>query len=294
VGAIFMAGILDTIIQGILLGGLYALFAAGLSLIFGIMRLVNLAHGDLIVLAAFAILALAAWLGLDPFLATLAALPVMFAIGFALQHILLNRTLGHGLLPPLLVTFGLSIIIENGLLQGFTADSQRLQAGAIETASIHLGGGIAIGLMPLITLASAIAVIVGLNVLFYKTALGRAFRATSDDLEIAELMGINHHRVFALAMGVAMIVATIAALYLGMRANFDPTIGPARLLYAFEAVIIGGLGSFWGTLAGGVVIGLAQTIGAKIDPEWQILAGHVAFLMVLVMRPRGLFPRALD
>jgi branched-chain amino acid transport system permease protein len=294
VGAIFMAGILDTIIQGILLGGLYALFAAGLSLIFGIMRLVNLAHGDLIVLAAFAILALAAWLGLDPFLATLAALPVMFAIGFALQHILLNRTLGHGLLPPLLVTFGLSIIIENGLLQGFTADSQRLQVGAIETASIHLGGGIAIGLMPLITLASAIAVIVGLNVLFYKTALGRAFRATSDDLEIAELMGINHHRVFALAMGVAMIVATIAALYLGMRANFDPTIGPARLLYAFEAVIIGGLGSFWGTLAGGVVIGLAQTIGAKIDPEWQILAGHVAFLMVLVMRPRGLFPRALD
>jgi branched-chain amino acid transport system permease protein len=294
VGAIFMAGILDTIIQGILLGGLYALFAAGLSLIFGIMRLVNLAHGDLIVLAAFAILALAAWLGLDPFVATLAALPVMFAIGFALQHILLNRTLGHGLLPPLLVTFGLSIIIENGLLQGFTADSQRLQAGAIETASVHLGGGIAIGLMPLITLASAVAVIVGLNVLFYKTALGRAFRATSDDLEIAELMGINHHRVFALAMGVAMIVATIAALYLGMRANFDPTIGPARLLYAFEAVIIGGLGSFWGTLAGGVVIGLAQTIGAKIDPEWQILAGHVAFLIVLVMRPRGLFPRALD
>jgi branched-chain amino acid transport system permease protein len=289
-----MAGIIDTIIQGILLGGLYALFAAGLSLIFGIMRLVNLAHGDLIVLAAFAILALAAWLGLDPFVATLAALPMMFAIGFALQHVLLNRTLGHGLLPPLLVTFGLSIIIENGLLQGFTADSQRLQAGAIETASVHLGGGIAIGLMPLITFASAVLVIIGLNALFYKTALGRAFRATSDDLEIAELMGINHHRVFALAMGVAMIVATIAALYLGMRANFDPTIGPARLLYAFEAVIIGGLGSFWGTLAGGVVIGLAQAIGAKIDPEWQILAGHVAFLVVLVMRPRGLFPRALD
>jgi branched-chain amino acid transport system permease protein len=137
-------------------------------------------------------------------------------------------------------------------------------------------------------------VIVGLNILFYKTALGRAFRATSDDLEIAELMGIDHHRIFALAMGVAMIVATIAALYLGMRANFDPTIGPARLLYAFEAVIIGGLGSFWGTLAGGIVIGVAQTIGAKIDPEWQILAGHLAFLLVLVLRPRGLFPRTLD
>jgi branched-chain amino acid transport system permease protein len=289
-----MAGLLDTLIQGILLGGLYALFAAGLALIFGVMRLVNLAHGDLIVLAAFVILALASWLGIGPFLALLLALPLMFAAGFALQHVLLNRTLGHGLLPPLLVTFGLSIIIQNGLLEGFSADSQRLQAGAVETASINLGGGIAVGLLPLLTLASAVAVIVGLNILFYKTALGRAFRATSDDLEIAELMGIDHHRIFALAMGVAMIVVTIAALYLGMRANFDPTIGPARLLYAFEAVIIGGLGSFWGTLAGGIVIGVAQTVGAKIDPEWQILAGHLAFLLVLVMRPRGLFPRALD
>jgi len=289
-----MTGLADTLIQGVLLGGLYALFAAGLSLTFGIMRLVNLAHGDLIVLAAFAILALASWLALDPFLAVLVALPLMFAIGLGLQHILLNRTLGHGLLPPLLVTFGLSIIIQNGLMQGFTADSQRLQAGAIETASVQLGGGVTVGLMPLATFVSAIAVILGLNFLFYRTALGRAFRATSDDLEIAELMGIDHRRIFSLAMGVAMIVATIAALYLGMRANFDPTIGPARLLYAFEAVIIGGLGSFWGTLAGGIVIGLAQTIGAQIDPEWQILAGHLAFLFVLVLRPRGLFPRVLD
>jgi branched-chain amino acid transport system permease protein len=284
----------DTIIQGVLLGGLYALFAAGLSLTFGVMRLVNLAHGDLIVLAAFAILALASWLTIDPFLAVLVALPLMFAVGLGLQRVLLNRTLGHGLLPPLLVTFGLSIIIQNGLMQGFTADSQRLQAGAIETASVRLGGGITVGLMPLATFASAIVVIIGLNVLFYRTALGRAFRATSDDLEIAELMGIDHRRIFSLAMGVAMIVATIAALYLGMRANFDPTIGPARLLYAFEAVIIGGLGSFWGTLAGGVIIGLAQTIGAELNPEWQILAGHLAFLFVLVLRPRGLFPRALD
>ncbi len=289
-----MTGFADTLIQGVLLGGLYALFAAGLSLTFGIMRLVNLAHGDLIVLAAFAILALASWLALDPFLAVLVALPLMFAAGLGLQHILLNRTLGHGLLPPLLVTFGLSIIIQNGLMQGFTADSQRLQAGAIETASVQLAGGVTVGLMPLATFVSAIAVILGLNFLFYRTALGRAFRATSDDLEIAELMGIDHRRIFSLAMGVAMIVATIAALYLGMRANFDPTIGPARLLYAFEAVIIGGLGSFWGTLAGGVIIGLAQTIGAELNPEWQILAGHLAFLFVLVLRPRGLVPRATD
>jgi branched-chain amino acid transport system permease protein len=285
---------LDTIIQGVLLGGLYALFAAGLSLIFGIMRLVNLAHGDLIVLAAFAILALATWFGFDPFLAALLAMPAMFAAGFALQHVLLNRTLGRDLLPPLLVTFGLSIIIQNGLLEAFTADSRRLRLGAIETASIHLGGNLAIGVIPLLTLGSAIAAILLLNLLFYRTALGRAFRATSDDLEIAQLMGIDHRRIYSIAMGIAMVVATIAALYLGIRANFDPTIGPARLIYAFEAVIIGGLGSLWGTLAGGIIIGLAQTVGAKMNPEWQILAGHIAFLVVVVLRPRGLFPRSVD
>ena len=284
----------DAFIQGILLGGLYALFAAGLSLIFGIMRLVNLAHGDFIVLAAFVILTIAAWLGLDPFAAMLAALPIMFAIGFALQRLLLNRTLGRDLLPPLLVTFGLSIIIENGLLELFSADSQRLRAGAIETLSIGLGGGIAIGFIPLLTLASAVAVILALNLIFYRTALGRAFRATADDIEVAQLMGIDYSRIFSVAMGLAFIVVTIAALYLGMRANFDPTIGPERLLYAFEAVIVGGLGSFWGTLAGGIIIGVAQTVGAQINPEWQILMGHLAFLVVLVVRPRGLFPRAAD
>jgi branched-chain amino acid transport system permease protein len=285
---------LGTIIEGVLLGGLYALFAAGLSLVFGIMRLVNLAHGDLIVLAAFAILSLTTWLGFNPFLAALLAMPVMFAAGFALQYVLLNRTLGRDLLPPLLVTFGLSIVIQNGLLEAFTADSRRLRLGAIETASIDLGGNLAIGVMPLLTLSSAVTVILVLNLLFYRTALGRAFRATSDDLEIAQLMGIDHHRIYAIATGIAMLVATIAALYLGVRANFDPTIGPARLIYAFEAVIIGGLGSLWGTLAGGVIIGVAQTVGAKLNPEWQILAGHIAFLAVVVLRPRGLFPRALD
>jgi branched-chain amino acid transport system permease protein len=287
-----MTGWIDALIQGVLLGGLYALFAAGLSLMFGVMRLVNLAHGDLIVLAAFAILVVAGKLGLDPFIAVVVAIPILFAVGFALQHVLLNRTLGRDLLAPLLVTFGLSIIIQNGLLQTFSADSQRLRSGAIETASIPLGGGI--GVVPLLTLLSAIAVIVFLNFIFYRTPIGRAFRATSDDLEVAQLMGVDIRRIFAVAMGIAFVVITIAALYLGLRANFDPTIGPARLLYAFEAVIIGGLGSFWGTLAGGIVLGLAQTIGARIDPEWQILAGHLAFLVVLVIRPRGLFPRAQD
>jgi len=289
-----MTGWLDTALQGVMLGGLYALFAAGLSLIFGIMRLVNLAHGDLIVLAAFVILQAMTTLGLDPFLAALLLAPLLFAFGYALQRLLLNRTLGRDLLPPLLVTFGLSIVVQNGLLEAFSADSQRLAAGKIETASLPPIGGVTIGVMPLLTLASAVAVILALNLLFYRTSLGRAFRATADDPETAQLMGIDNRRIFALAMGVAMAVVTVAALYLGMRANFDPTIGPMRLIYAFEAVIIGGLGSLWGTLAGGIVIGLAQTIGARFDPEWQILAGHIAFLAVLVVRPRGLFPRAAD
>lgn len=285
--------ILDTLIQGILLGGLYALFAAGLALVFGIMRLVNLAHGDLIVMAAFLILYLVTGLGLNPFLAALVAMPIMFAIGWALQYFVLNRTLGPDILPPLLVTFGLSIVIQNGLLQGFSADSRRIPVGGLESASINLGP-VAVGVMPLLTFASAIVLILALNLIFYRTSLGRAFRATSDDKVTAGLMGIRPNNIFAIATGLALVVATIAALYLGARANFDPTIGPARLIYAFEAVIIGGLGSFWGTLAGGVIIGVAQTFGASINPEWQILAGHIAFLIVLLFRPRGLFPRAVD
>jgi branched-chain amino acid transport system permease protein len=285
---------LDTIIQGILLGGLYALYATGLSLIFGIMRLVNLAHGDLIVFAAFIIMALSAALGIDTVTAFVIALPVMFAVGFLLQWLILNRTLGLDILPPLLVTFGLSIIIQNGLLDVFSADNRRLDVGSLAGQSIGIGGGIAVGVMPLLSIAAAVAVIVALNQLFYRTQLGRAFRATSDDPSTAQLMGIDNNKIFALAMGFAMAVSAVAAFFLGARAPFDPTIGPARLLYAFEAVIIGGLGSLWGTLAGGIVVGVAQTVGARINPEWQILAGHVAFLVVLVLRPRGLFPRAFD
>lgn len=283
---------LDTLVQGILLGGLYALFAAGLSLVFGVMRLINLAHGDLIVLAAFLILALGEWLGLSPFLAALVAMPLMFAVGFALQAQLLNRTLGTDVLPPLLVTFGLSIVIQNALLETWSADSRRLAVGSLDSRSLDLGP-VTVGVMPLLTFLSAVAVILALNALFYRTSLGRAFRAVSDDPVTAGLMGIRAERVFAVATGIAMVVVTIAALYLGTRANFDPTVGPARLLYAFEAVIIGGLGSLWGTLAGGVVIGIAQTFGAAVNPEWQILAGHLAFILVLVVRPRGLFPRTV-
>lgn len=284
---------LDTLVQGLMLGGLYTLFAAGLSLVFGIMRLVNLAHGDLIVLAAYLILGIATFFDINPLLAAGLSLPLMFAFGWLLQTHVLNGVLGEDILPPLLVTFGLSVVTQNVLLTAFSADSRKLALGPVEAQSLSLGP-VTVGLVPLATFCSAVAVIFLLNQLFYRTRLGRAFRATSDDAVTVQLMGIQPRRVFSIATGIALSVAAIAALYLGTRANFDPSIGPARLLYAFEAVIIGGLGSLWGTLAGGLVIGMAQTFGAAINPEWQILAGHLAFVLVLLFKPRGLFPRAND
>jgi branched-chain amino acid transport system permease protein len=281
----------NTILQGVLLGGLYAMFAAGLSLIFGVMRLVNIAHGDLIVLAAYVALSTAIALGVNPLISLLIVVPVMAGIGYVLQRGLLNRTLGDDLLPPLLVTFGLSVIIQNALLEIFTADSVKLNAGPVEIQSIDVGGGLAVGVLPLIQLVLAVAVIAGLQWLFYRTALGRAFRATSDDASVAQLMGLNNAHVFGLAMALSLAIVAVAGVLLAIRANFDPSIGPARLIFGFEAVIIGGLGSMWGTLAGGIILGVAQTVGAQLDPGWNLLAGHIAFLVVLALRPQGLFPK---
>ena len=281
---------LNTIVQGVLVGGLYALFAAGLSLIFGVMRLVNIAHGDLIVLAAYVALTVTGALGINPLLGLLLVAPVMAALGYALQRLLLNRTLGDDLLPPLLVTFGISVILQNGLLELFSADSRRLQAGAIESASLHLADGLNIGVLPLLQFAVAVGLIAGLQLLFYRTALGRRLRAVSDDQPVAQLMGIDNRHAFAVAMALAMAVVAVAGVFLAVRTNFDPASGGGQLIFGFEAVIIGGLGSLWGTLAGGVILGVVQAIGASIDPGWQILAGHLAFLAVLLIRPRGLFP----
>jgi len=217
--------------------------------------------------------------------------PLMALIGYALQRLVLNRTLGDDLLPPLLVTFGLSVIIQNGLLSLFTADSLKLQAGDIEVATIRLVDGVYVGVLPLLQFVVAVAVIAALQFVFYRTALGRAFRATADDPAVAQLMGLDNRHVFALAMAASLAVVAIAGVFLAVRANFDPTQGPSRLIFGFEAVIIGGLGSLWGTFAGGLLLGVAQAIGAHLDPGWQILAGHIAFLIVLAVRPAGLFPK---
>lgn len=284
---------INTILQGILLGGLYALYGTGLSLIFGVMRLVNLAHGDFIIVGAYLALVATQMMGVSPFVSLLAVIPMMFGLGLLLQRGVLNRTLGRGLMPPLLITFGISVILQNALLLTFSADSRGLDAGSTETASLNFGG-VAIGVMPLITFLIAVTLLIALQYFFYRTSLGQAFRATSDDPGTAELIGIDSKKIYALAMGFSLAIVAIAGVLLGIRTNFAPADGPARLIFAFETVIIGGLGSLWGTLAGGIILGVSQNVGAQIDPTWFQLAGHVVTVLVLVFKPTGLFARTRD
>jgi branched-chain amino acid transport system permease protein len=284
-----MEHLANTIIQGVMVGGLYAMFAIGLALIFGVMKLVNIAHGDLIVLSAYVALIVTQTLGLNPLLSLVIVVPIMALIGYLLQRGLFNRTLGGDLMPALLVSFGLSVIIQNGLLQLFSADSRRLQAGAIEVASVKISDAVNIGMLPLLQLVLAVLVIGGLQFLLYRTSIGRSFRAVSDDPRIAQLMGLNNKHVFGLAMGLSLAIVALAGVLLAIRANFDPATGPTRLIFGFEAVIIGGLSSFWGTLAGGILLGVVQALAASVDPGLQILAGHLAFLAVLAVKPNGLF-----
>lgn len=282
--------VVETLIQGILLGGLYALFALGQSLMFGVMRLTNTAQGDFIVLGAFAaIAALSVW-ATSPWLIGLLLLPIAFALGYALQRWVLNGTLGKDPLPSLVVTFGLAIVIQNLLLELFSADPRSIETGGLNTASLALPGGMAIGTLPLVILVVAVAATAALQWLFAATALGRSFRAVSDDREIAELMGLDAKKVYALATGIAFVLIAIAGVLQGMRTTVSPADGPLILLFAFEAVIIGGMGSFWGTLLGALLLGITQQIGFRIDPGWGIWVGHIVFLVVLVLRPQGLFP----
>jgi branched-chain amino acid transport system permease protein len=283
---------LNVIVQGVLLGGLYALFAAGLSLIFGVMKMVNIAHGDLIVVAAYLAYFTMQLLGIGPFTSLVVVVPVIALLGYALQRGLLNFTLGDEL-PPLLVTISLSIIIQNVLLLLFTHDSRKLYGGAIELASLRLSDDLAIGVLPIIQFVVAVAIISGLQLLFYRTAIGRSFRATSDDREVAQLMGIENRHVFALAMALSLAVVAVAGVFIAVRTTFNPFYGPQLLIFGFEAVIIGGLGSLWGTLAGGILLGIAQSVGGHINVGLPFIAGHLVFLAVLIIRPQGLFPRAV-
>nr|WP_316650605.1 branched-chain amino acid ABC transporter permease [uncultured Gellertiella sp.] len=278
------------LINGILLGGLYCLFALGLSLAFGIMRLVNLAHGEFIVLAAYLAHVATTLFGLSAASAIPLVLCTMSLAGYVLQRVLFNRVLGGDPMQPLLITFGLSIVIQNGLVQGFSANPQRLQAGALDIASVSIGP-LSIGLLPLAIFAIALAATGLLHLVFYHSRLGLALRAASDDPETLDSVGASHDHMFGLASALSFLVIAVGGILMGTRGNFDPFSGSTHLLLAFETVIIGGLGSLWGTLAGGIILGLAQSLGASIDPGYQMIAGHLAFLTVLVARPSGLFSR---
>lgn len=282
---------IETLVQGLLLGGLYTLFALGQSLMFGVMRLTNTAHGDFIILAAFAVIGGIAVTGGEPGWVALGVLPLAFGFGYALERYVLNGTLGKDPLPSLVVTFGLSIVIQNLLLELFSADPRAVEIGALATQGVQVGDAMSLGVLPLVVLAVAIVATALLQWLFARTALGRSFRAVSDDPEIAGLMGLDARKVYALATAIAFVLIAIAGALQGMRTTVSPSDGPLLLLFAFEAVIIGGMGSFWGTMAGAMILGLAQQIGFRLDPGWGIWFGHIVFLAVLVLRPQGLFPK---
>lgn len=281
---------IDTLVQGLLLGGLYALFAQGLSVMFGVMRLTNIAQGDFVVLAAFGAIALTPALLNLPLLAALLLLPLAFGVGYALQRGLLNQTLGRDPLPSLVVTFGLSIIIQNALQEVFSADPRSLEAGGLAIRSVEVAG-VTVGVLPMLIFVAAVACTLGLQLLFGRTALGRSFRAVSDDPDIAQLMGLNANKVYAMATGLAFAVIALAGVFQALRTTVAPADGPMLLLFAFEAVIIGGTGSFWGTFVGALVLGLTQQVGFLYDPGWGLWFGHLVFLVVLVVRPQGLFPK---
>lgn len=280
----------EAVIQGILLGGLYALFACGLSLMFGVMRIINLAHGDLALLGTFMVLVASQHIGISPFAALIIVLPGAAVAGYILQYVMLNRSLRGGELSPMLATFGLSVVIGNLLLQIFSADTHSLSAGSLTTASWQISSQISISALSAVIFAVAVFVLGGLQLMLSRTQLGRMVRATADDAATAELVGINARRVYAVVTAIALAIAALAGVFFGMRSSFDPTLGPAQLIFAFEAVVIGGLGSLWGTLVGGIALGIAQTVGAQaFGAAWSIVCGHVLFLAVLAFRSQGIF-----
>lgn len=283
-----MHTLLELLLNGLLLGSLYALFGLGLSLSVGVMRMINLAHGDLIVLGAYVASWVMAALGCSALSSLVIVIPFMFLLGWLLQTALLNRVLRGGPLAPLLVTFGLSVVMQNMLLELFSANTRSLPAGDLALAGVSVAG-ISVGLLPLITCAVSVTVYFCAHALIARTHLGRQARAVADDADTARLVGVNDKRLFALMAGLVMAATGLAAVLYGMRTPFAPTAGPERLLYSFEAVVLGGLGNLWGTFVGGLVIGLAQVLGAQLNTGLGPFFGHLVFLVVLVLRPQGLF-----
>ena len=281
----------SAILQGMLLGGLYALFACGLSLIFGVMKVVNLAHGDFAVLAAYLALVIIGGLRLPVLWSVLLVAPLFAVVGYLVQRFVIQRSLDISPLTTLLVTFGLSIVIQNALLEAASANSESLPSGILASGSFQVAGGLHVGYLSLLVFVTAIAVIVTLQLFLSRTRLGRQLRAASDDQETASAVGVNVRHVFGLAAGIAFATVALAGVAFGMYSSFDPAAGPQRLIFAFEAVVIGGMGSLWGTLLGGIILGVAQVLGSQVDAGFGVLAGHLVFLAVLAFRPSGLIPQ---
>jgi branched-chain amino acid transport system permease protein len=283
----------NAIIQGVLTGGLYALFACGLSLMFGVMKVVNLAHGDLAVVAGYIAIGVITVTHVPVLWSVVIVVPVMAVLGYVLQRTVIQSSLDRGVLTTLIVTFGISVVIENGLLEFFTANSRGIGAGmALVTGSFKIGSQIEIAYLLLLIFAVAVAVLLGLQYFLSRSRYGRLIRAVADDKEAAQLAGADYRHVFGIAAAVAFATVALGGIAFGMYSDLDPTTGTDTiLLFAFAAVVIGGLGSLWGTLLGGVVLGVAQQIGAQINISDELLAGYIVFLLVLVLRPQGLISR---
>ncbi|MQB40968.1 branched-chain amino acid ABC transporter permease [Rhizobium sp. ICMP 5592] len=277
---------INTLLQGILLGGYYAVIACGLSFMFSVMRIINLAHGSLAVAAAYGLWLLASKFGISPFAGLLIVLPIMAAFGWLLQRFVLERSARGGPLLPILTTFGLSIVIDNLLFEQFGADTRSLAPfiGNLSYASWQLPGHIFVGKLAVMMMATAIVILGGLQFFLSRFALGRAIRATAEDPDTAGLVGIDARRVNATATAITMVTIGIAGAFLAMRATFSAYAGAPQLLFAFETAVIGGAGSLWGTLAGGIVLGLAQSLGAQLHPQGFLIGGHVVFLLVVFLR----------
>jgi branched-chain amino acid transport system permease protein len=281
---------LDALIQGVLLGGMYAQYALGMALMFGVMRLVNIAHGDLVVLLALIGISASVAFGIGPLPLVLVLVPLAAIIGWSLQKFVLNKVVGADSLPSLIATFGLSIALQNLMLEIWSADTRSMRGGGIESASIDIGG-IYIGLLPVLILVAATLLTGGLDLTMHRTRFGRALRAAAADTEAAAMTGVNPRVVYAYATAIAVGILGLSGVFFALRATVSPADGPAQLIYAFEAVIIGGMGSIWGGFVGSMVLGIAQAIGYRIDPGFGTLAGHLVFLTVLATRPQGLMSR---
>jgi branched-chain amino acid transport system permease protein len=276
--------------MGIMLGGLYAVIALGLSLVFGVIKEINIAHGDLVILGSYFGYVAMTVFGIDPILSLVIGMPILFGIGFVIQKYLLNRAFKISMDATLIIAFGLSLILQNVYQLIWTPMARGLTTPyALESFS---AGPIHVPLVYLLDFAAAILVMLFLHQFLKRTYLGRAIRAAAQDRKTAHLMGINTDRVYAYTFAISMALAAIAGIFLGLTFSFTPISGMSFLIIALGVVVLGGMGSIVGTLVGGLAFGLAQTLGGYFfGVAAQMLVAYVMVLVVLAVIPRGIFGR---